>query len=171
VSSVEVVEADLRRIGEVNPRLNAVVATRLEERLADAEAAHQARHRMGGRARSRETTTAFPSRRADTAKRALGLIEDGVVDREGVTGLANRLGYSERQLHRIVVAELGAGPLSLARTHRAQSARRLLESTDLTIAQVSQAAGFSSIRQFNDTMREMFGMSPSRLRVATNRAA
>jgi AraC family transcriptional regulator, regulatory protein of adaptative response / DNA-3-methyladenine glycosylase II len=93
-----------------------------------------------------------------------GLAEAAAADRA-------RLGYSERQLHRIVVAELGAGPLSLARTHRAQSARRLLESTDLTIAQVSQAAGFSSIRQFNDTMREMFGMSPSRLRAATNRAA
>jgi AraC family transcriptional regulator of adaptative response / DNA-3-methyladenine glycosylase II len=123
--------------------------------------------RVGGR--SQDATTVFPSRR-DTAKRALQLIEDGVVDREGVTGLANRLGYSERQLHRIVVAELGASPLSLARAHRARSARRLLESTDLTVAQVSRAAGFSSIRQFNDTMREMFGMSPSRLRAANTHA-
>jgi AraC family transcriptional regulator of adaptative response / DNA-3-methyladenine glycosylase II len=117
-------------------------------------------------ARSRDTTTSAPHSRADTAKRALRLIEDGVVDREGVSGLASRLGYSERQLHRIVVAEFGLGPLSLARWHRARSARQLLDSADLTLAQVSRAAGFGSIRQFNNTMREMFGMSPSLLRAA-----
>ena len=58
------------------------------------------------------------------------LIADGVVDREGVAGLAGRLGYSERHLHRQLVAEVGAGPVALARAQRAQTARILLETTD-----------------------------------------
>ena len=99
------------------------------------------------------------------------LIRDGLVDREGVPGLARRLGYSERQLHRIVVAELGASPVALARAHRAQSALLLIDSTELTLAEVAVAAGFGSIRQFNDTMREIYAMSPSRLRARPQRAA
>jgi AraC family transcriptional regulator of adaptative response / DNA-3-methyladenine glycosylase II len=108
--------------------------------------------------------TARWSRRADVAIRALRLIGDGLVDREGVGGLASRLGYSQRQLHRILLGELGATPIALARAHRAQSARMLVDSTDLPLAQVAVAAGFGSIRQFNDTMRELHGMSPSQLR-------
>jgi AraC family transcriptional regulator of adaptative response / DNA-3-methyladenine glycosylase II len=111
------------------------------------------------------------NRRADVAKRALRLIRDGLVDRQGVPGLARRLGYSERQLHRIMVAELGTGPVALARAHRAQSARMLIESTELPLAQVATGAGFGSIRQFNDTMREIYGMSPSRLRAQARRTA
>ena len=61
--------------------------------------------------------------RGDLAGRALRLIADGVVDREGVPGLARRLGYSERQLNRTLIAEVGAGPLALARAQRAQTAR------------------------------------------------
>src|SRR3954451_23753875 len=91
--------------------------------------------------------------RADLAGRALRLIADGVVDREGVTGLARRLGYSERHLHRQLVAELGAGPLALARAQRAQTARLLIESTDLSFTDVAFASGFSSVRQFNETVR------------------
>src|SRR5437773_5574113 len=94
------------------------------------------------------------------------LIADGVVDREGVGGLAHRLGYSERHLHRLLVAEVGAGPLALARAQRAQTARILLETTKLSIADVAFAAGFASVRQFNDTIREVFGMTPSGLRSA-----
>jgi AraC family transcriptional regulator of adaptative response / DNA-3-methyladenine glycosylase II len=110
-------------------------------------------------------------RRADVAVRALRLISDGLVDREGVPGLARRLGYSERQLHRILVAELGASPVALARAHRAQSARMLIDSTDLTLAEVAVAAGFGSIRQFNDTMRGIYAMTPSHLRARARRAA
>jgi AraC family transcriptional regulator of adaptative response / DNA-3-methyladenine glycosylase II len=110
-------------------------------------------------------------RRGDIAVRALRLIRDGLVDREGVSGLARRLGYGERQLHRILIAELGASPIALARTHRAQSARMLIDSTDLTLAQVSVAAGFGSIRQFNATMRETYGMNPSQLRKRARSAA
>ncbi|GIF06365.1 AlkA N-terminal domain-containing protein [Actinoplanes siamensis] len=102
--------------------------------------------------------------RADTVGRAMRLIGDGVVDREGVTGLAARLGYTERHLNRMLTAELGAGPLALARAQRAQTARILVETTDLGLAEIAFAAGFGSVRQFNDTMLEVYAQSPSRLR-------
>ena len=101
---------------------------------------------------------------ADVARRALALIADGLVDRDGVPGLARRLGYSERQLHRILVAELGAGAIALARTQRAHSAKLLIDSADLTLGEIALAAGFGSIRQFNDTMRRVYGTTPSALR-------
>ncbi|MDX6541995.1 MAG: AraC family transcriptional regulator, partial [Gaiellales bacterium] len=94
--------------------------------------------------------------RADVVARAMRLIGDGVVDREGVAGLAARLGYSVRQLNRLVSPELGAGPLALARAQRAQTARTLIETTELGFAEVAYAAGFASVRQFNDTVREVF---------------
>ncbi len=102
--------------------------------------------------------------RADVVARAMKLIRDGVVDRHGVTGLASRLGYGERQLHRHLVAEVGTGALAIARAQRAQTARILLETTDLPVAQIAFAAGFSSIRQCNDTIREVFAMSPTGVR-------
>jgi AraC family transcriptional regulator, regulatory protein of adaptative response / DNA-3-methyladenine glycosylase II len=102
--------------------------------------------------------------RADTVGRAMRLIGDGVVDREGVTGLATRLGYTERHLNRMLTTELGAGPLALARAQRAQTARILVETTDLGLAEIAFAAGFGSVRQFNDTMLEVYAQSPSRLR-------
>jgi AraC family transcriptional regulator, regulatory protein of adaptative response / DNA-3-methyladenine glycosylase II len=102
--------------------------------------------------------------RADVVARAMRLIADGEVERSGVPGLAARLGYSERQLHRLLVGELGVGPLALARAQRAQTARLLVETTDLSMADVAFAAGFASIRQFNDTVREVFAATPTDLR-------
>ena len=102
--------------------------------------------------------------RADLVGRAMRLIGDGVVDREGVAGLAGRLGYSERHLHRQLVAEVGAGPVAVARAQRAQTARILLETTALPIADVAFAAGFASVRQFNDTVRTVFATTPTGLR-------
>lgn len=102
--------------------------------------------------------------RGDVVARAMRLIADGVIDRAGVPGLAARLGYSERQLQRLLTAELGAGPLALARAQRAQTARILIETTALTMAEVALAAGFSSIRQFNDTVRAVFALAPTELR-------
>ncbi len=102
--------------------------------------------------------------RADLVGRAMRLIADGVVDREGVGGLARRLHYSERHLHRLLVAEVGTGPLALARAQRANAARLLIETTDLPLSQVAFAAGFASIRQFNDTVRTVFALSPTELR-------
>jgi AraC family transcriptional regulator of adaptative response / DNA-3-methyladenine glycosylase II len=102
--------------------------------------------------------------RADLVARAMRLIGDGVVDREGVTGLAVRLGYSTRQIERQLLAELGAGPLALARAQRAQTARLLIETSTLPMAQVAFAAGFASIRAFNETVREVFALSSTELR-------
>ncbi len=102
--------------------------------------------------------------RADLAGRAMRLIADGTVEREGVSGLAARLGYSERQIHRTLVDEVGAGPLRLARAQRSHTARILLETTDLPVTEVCYASGFASVRQFNDTMRAIYASPPSELR-------
>jgi AraC family transcriptional regulator of adaptative response / DNA-3-methyladenine glycosylase II len=128
-----------------------------------------AAHEAGLRACKRCAPDAVPGSpewniRDDLASRAMRLITDGVVEREGVGGLASRLGYTPRHLARVLVAELGAGPLALARAHRAGAARTLLVGTDLPIAQVAFAAGFASIRQFNDTITEVFRVTPTHLR-------
>ena len=102
--------------------------------------------------------------RSDTVARAMRLIGDGAVDREGVAGLAARLGYSERQLHRLLVVEVGAGAQALARAQRAHTARVLVETTDLPFAEIAFASGFASIRQFNDTVRAVFATTPRDLR-------
>ncbi|ONI77129.1 AraC family transcriptional regulator [Actinosynnema sp. ALI-1.44] len=107
--------------------------------------------------------------RADLAGRAMRLISDGIVEREGVPGLATRLGYSERHVTRMLTAELGASPLALARAHRAHSARLLIETTTLSFADVAFAAGFASIRQFNDTIRAVFAATPTQLRIGAKR--
>lgn len=128
-----------------------------------------AAHEAGYRACKRCLPEAAPGSpewdlRGDTTARAMRLIADGVVEREGVPGLARRLGYSPRHLTRLLTAELGAGPLALSRAHRAHTARMLLVGTDLPAAEVAFSAGFSSIRQFNETVREVFGMPPLELR-------
>ena len=102
--------------------------------------------------------------RADLVARAMRFIADGVVDRDGVAGLAARLGYSVRQVERQLLAELGAGPLALARAQRAQTARLLIETTELPMGDVAFAAGFPSIRTFNDTIADVFAMPPTELR-------
>ncbi|WP_129782775.1 DNA-3-methyladenine glycosylase 2 family protein [Promicromonospora panici] len=135
-----------------------------------------AAHEAGFRACKRCLPEAAPGTpawdlRRDLTGRAMRLVADGVVDREGVSGLATRLGYSERQLHRLLVSELGAGPLALARAQRAQTARALLVGTSLRLADVAFAAGFGSIRQFNDTVAEVFGATPSELRARRRRTA
>lgn len=107
--------------------------------------------------------------RADLVARAMRLIADGVVDREGVPGLAARLGYSIRQIQRQLLAELGAGPLALARAQRAQTARLLIETSSLPISDVAFAAGFASVRAFNDTVREVFALAPTELRARAAR--
>jgi AraC family transcriptional regulator, regulatory protein of adaptative response / DNA-3-methyladenine glycosylase II len=135
-----------------------------------------AAHEAGFRACKRCLPEAAPGTpewdlRGDLAGRAMRLIADGVVDREGVDGLADRLGYSARQVHRTLTAELGAGPLALARARRAQTARSLLVGTDLRLADIAFAAGFGSVRQFNDTVREVFDTTPGELRARAPRTA
>ncbi|MBV7694134.1 helix-turn-helix domain-containing protein [Streptomyces sp. TRM70350] len=135
-----------------------------------AAACQQAGFRACKRCRP-DTTPGSPAwnRRADLVARAMRLIADGVVDREGVPGLAARLGYSARQIERQLLAELGAGPLALARAQRAQTARLLIETTALSMAEIAFAAGFSSVRTFNDTVREVYALTPGDLRARAPR--
>ena len=107
--------------------------------------------------------------RQDVVARAMRLIADGVVERDGVGGVASRLGYSARHLNRLLSDEVGAGPLAIARAQRAQTSRVLIETTDLSLTDVAFAAGFGSVRQFNDTIREVFDATPSSLRRAGHR--
>ena len=148
------------------PSCPAVVPKRVNVRFYPTAAAAQG---AGFRACKRCRPDAVPGspewdQRADLVARAMRLIADGVVDREGAAGLARRLGYSERQVHRQLHAEVGAGPLALARAQRAHTARVLMETTAVPFAQVAFAAGFSSVRQFNDTVRAVFASTPTEMR-------
>jgi AraC family transcriptional regulator, regulatory protein of adaptative response / DNA-3-methyladenine glycosylase II len=138
---------------------------------ASAAAAQQAGFRACLRCRP-DATPGSPewNLRADVAARAMRLIRDGTVDREGVDGLARRLGYSVRQLNRVVTEEVGTGPLAIARAQRAQTARILLETTTLPIAHVAFAAGFSSVRQCNETVQQIFADTPRGLRNRVSKA-
>lgn len=102
--------------------------------------------------------------RADAVGRAMRLIGDGVVEREGVEGLASRLGYSQRHVTRMLIQELGAGPLALARSNRSHAARVLIETTEMPMSDIAFAAGFASIRQFNDSVRHAYALSPTQMR-------
>jgi AraC family transcriptional regulator of adaptative response / DNA-3-methyladenine glycosylase II len=102
--------------------------------------------------------------RGDLIGRALRLIDDGLVDEQGVRGLARRLAVTERHLHRLFVSELGASPLAVARNRRLQLARRLLTETAMPVTDVAFASGFGSVRQFNASMRESYGQAPTELR-------
>jgi AraC family transcriptional regulator of adaptative response / DNA-3-methyladenine glycosylase II len=134
-----------------------------------------AAHEAGLRACKRCLPDAVPGSpawniRDDLAARAMRLIGDGTVEREGVPGLASRLGYTPRHLTRVLVSEVGAGPLALARAHRAQTARVLLTGTDLSVTDVAFAAGFGSVRQFNDTITAVYERTPSALRAGARAA-
>jgi AraC family transcriptional regulator of adaptative response / DNA-3-methyladenine glycosylase II len=109
--------------------------------------------------------------RADLVARAVRLIADGYVDEHGVSGLAGRLAVTERHLRRLLMSELGAGPLALARTMRLQTARRLLAETSMPVTEIAFASGFSSIRQFNASFQESYGLAPSALRTRPAPAA
>jgi AraC family transcriptional regulator of adaptative response / DNA-3-methyladenine glycosylase II len=101
--------------------------------------------------------------------RALRLIEDGALDRTTVDGLAWYLGVSGRHLRRLFDQHVGAPPHLVARSRRAHFARRLLDETDLSIAEIGFAAGFNSVRQMNRSMRDVFRFSPSQLRAKRRR--
>ena len=109
--------------------------------------------------------------RGDLVGRAMRLIVDGVVDRNGVRGLASQLAVSERHLHRLLTDQVGAGPLELARSQRAQTARLLIETTSLSSSEIAFAAGFASIRQFHDTVRQVFAATPTELRANLSMSA
>ena len=102
--------------------------------------------------------------RGDLVARAVRLIADGALEDGGVAGLARRLAVSERHLHRMLLAEVGASAQQLGRTRRAHAARTLIEQTAMPLTDVAFAAGFGSIRQFNDVMLAEFGAAPRAFR-------
>ncbi len=107
-----------------------------------------------------------------TVERALRLISEGALDEDGdVERLATRLGIGERHLRRLFDRHLGASPVSVAQTHRVLLAKRLIDETGMPMIDVAYAAGFGSIRRFNDLMRRVYGRSPSELRGKRRTAA
>jgi AraC family transcriptional regulator of adaptative response / DNA-3-methyladenine glycosylase II len=98
--------------------------------------------------------------------RALRLIAAGVADGGGIGGVARRLGVSSRTLDRRFTAAIGASPLQLARSRRVQTARALITQSSMPLVDVAFAAGFGSLRQFNETMRQELGVAPGALRGA-----
>ncbi|CAN5177309.1 AlkA N-terminal domain-containing protein [soil metagenome] len=132
---------------------------------ATAAAAHEAGFRACRRCRP-DSSPGSPewNVRADAVGRAMQMIADGVVERDGVDGLAERLGYSTRHVTRMLTDELGAGPLAIARSGRAHTARLLIETTSMSMTDVAFAAGFASVRQFNDTVRQVYATTPSAMR-------
>jgi AraC family transcriptional regulator of adaptative response / DNA-3-methyladenine glycosylase II len=101
---------------------------------------------------------------ADAVGRALRLIDEGALDDATVPDLARRLAVGPRHLHRLFALHVGASPTAVARTRRAPLAKRLLEDTDLPSSDVAWAAGFGSVRSYNDVVRRVYGRSPAELR-------
>ena len=100
----------------------------------------------------------------NTVSRALALIEAGGLDEADVEGLANRLGVGARQLRRLFRQHVGASPVAVAQTRRVLFAKQLIHETRLPMAEVALAAGFNSVRRFNEIFLQLFGRSPARLR-------
>jgi AraC family transcriptional regulator of adaptative response / DNA-3-methyladenine glycosylase II len=103
---------------------------------------------------------------SNTVSRALSLIEAGALDAADVEDLASRLGVGERQLRRLFRQHLGASPIAVAQTRRVLLAKQLLHETRLPMAEVAMAAGFGSVRRFNETFQQLFDRPPAALRRA-----
>jgi len=101
---------------------------------------------------------------ANTVSRALRLIETGALDDANVEALATRLGIGGRQLRRLFKHHLGASPVAVAQTRRILLAKQLIQDTGLPMAEVAAAAGFGSIRRFNETFQQLYQRPPRTLR-------
>ncbi|MBB1625832.1 bifunctional transcriptional activator/DNA repair enzyme AdaA, partial [Achromobacter sp. UMC71] len=100
----------------------------------------------------------------DSVSRALAQIELGALDDAGIDALAARLGVGERQLRRQFRQHLGASPIAVAQTRRVLLAKQLIHETRLPMAEIAFAAGFGSIRRFNEIFLDLFGRAPGDLR-------
>src|ERR1700730_2806424 len=101
---------------------------------------------------------------SNTVSRALALIEMGALDEAGVERLAERLGVGERHLRRLFRRHLGAPPVAVAQTRRVLLAKQLIHETRLPMVEIALAAGFGSIRRFNETFHQLFRRPPGVLR-------
>jgi AraC family transcriptional regulator of adaptative response/methylated-DNA-[protein]-cysteine methyltransferase len=99
-----------------------------------------------------------------TVGRAMRLIEDGYLDRASVTDLAAKLGIGARHLLRLFLRHAGATPSEVAATRRLQAAKRLIDGTEMLLAEIAFAAGYGSVRRFNDAFRATYGRPPSSFR-------
>ncbi|MGH7062446.1 MAG: bifunctional transcriptional activator/DNA repair enzyme AdaA [Stellaceae bacterium] len=108
---------------------------------------------------------------ATTVTRAMRLIEDGFLDQASVADLAERLGIGPRHLSRLFLRHTGAAPSEIAATRRVQSAKRLIDGTDMPLSAIAFAAGFGSLRRFNDAFRALYGRPPSSFRARTGTGA
>jgi len=97
-------------------------------------------------------------------RRALRLINEGALDEVSVGEFAARVGVGARHLDRLFVQHVGASPLAVAQTRRLHFAKRLIDESDLPMTQIALAAGFGSLRRFNDAFRNAYGRSPRELR-------
>jgi AraC family transcriptional regulator, regulatory protein of adaptative response / methylated-DNA-[protein]-cysteine methyltransferase len=105
-----------------------------------------------------------------TVERAMRLIDAGALDNEGVEAFSDRLGVGSRHLARLFLKHLGASPLQVATTARLQRAKRLLDTTDLSMVEVALGSGFRSVRRFNAVFRSTYGRSPTELRQMARRS-
>ncbi|MDP3593357.1 AlkA N-terminal domain-containing protein [Phenylobacterium sp.] len=101
---------------------------------------------------------------SNTVSRAMALIEAGAMDTGDVETLAGRLGVGERQLRRLFQQHVGASPVAVAQTRRVLLAKQLLHETRMPMAEVALAAGFGSVRRFNETFQQLFDRPPAKLR-------
>jgi AraC family transcriptional regulator, regulatory protein of adaptative response / methylated-DNA-[protein]-cysteine methyltransferase len=101
---------------------------------------------------------------ATTVARGMRLIEEGFLDEGSVSALADRLGVGPRHLLRLFLRHAGATPSEMAATRRVQTAKRLIDQTSMPLSAVAFAAGFGSVRRFNDAFRATYGRRPSSLR-------
>jgi AraC family transcriptional regulator of adaptative response / DNA-3-methyladenine glycosylase II len=106
-----------------------------------------------------------------TVSRALRLIADGALDADGVDALAGRLGIGARHLRRLFLEHLGATPIAIAQNRRVLFAKKLIDETTLPMAEIALAAGFASVRRFNDAVRHTYGRPPRELRRRSAAAA
>ncbi|HEV2703711.1 MAG TPA: AlkA N-terminal domain-containing protein [Steroidobacteraceae bacterium] len=113
-----------------------------------------------------ETAPDMPAWRgtSTTVTRGLALIELGALDEGNVEALALRLGLGERQLRRLFRQHLGASPIGVAQTRRILLAKQLIHETHLPMTEIAFAAGFGSIRRFNEIFHDLFGRAPGELR-------
>lgn len=98
--------------------------------------------------------------------RALALIDEGALVEGSVEDLAERLGMTDRHLRRLFEKHLGIGPVMMEQTRRVHLAKKLIHETSLSMTDVAFAAGYGSVRRFNETFRRMYGRPPSSLRRA-----
>lgn len=102
-----------------------------------------------------------------TVNRALKLISESALDDEGVENLAERLGVGGRHLRRLFLRYLGATPVAVAQTRRLHFAKKLIDETALSFADIAMASGYGSIRRFNETFLKVYGRPPRELRRET----